>query len=208
MPKKPQHGRASSIEPRILELMAAGPCLLATLIVRAGAGADVRQIKNAVNRMLPKGDIVKLGGTPKRTVYGLRGTKLGKAEVAAIVDAGGAPTKAAKKAATKAATKAARQSKLDQIRAGAKAAAKKHAAKRAKAAAGPRSHYDPIRPGAKTARPAAAVPAPVEGFRVGLFNDGTLAIHDDDCEMQLDTAKTRALFAYLDTFQAMFGVAA
>lgn len=73
---------------------------------------------------------------------------------------------------------------------------------------------------ATTARAAAPVPAvstptrsapaqftgrPGEqGFRVGLFSDGTLSIIDADCEMQIDQNKTRALFNYLDTFQAMF----
>lgn len=52
--------------------------------------------------------------------------------------------------------------------------------------------------------PVRAVPAAPAGFRVGLFSDGTLSIVDADCEMQIDQNKTRALFNYLDTFQAMF----
>jgi hypothetical protein len=103
------------------------------------------------------------------------------------------------------------------------------AVKGKKAGKAARVSVKPAKPAKKAAKPRAAAPVPAlqpapvrpsvslreaaqaalqvspGGFRVGLFSDGTLSIVDADCEMQIDQAKTRALFSYLDQFQRMLG---
>ena len=203
MPKGQQIARESTIEPRILALLSAGPCLVSTLVERDGGVHAARAIKNGVMRLRAKGQIKNLGGTPHKTVYGLRSATLGEGEIKRITQAPSPQVASAK---------AKRQGELTAIRAQQMAAALPRAeAGRDKAGTG--SHYDPIVAAARrlpvrTGQPAQFSVRPgAQGFRVGLFSDGTLSIVDDDCEMQIDAAKTRALFGYLDQFQSMFGVA-
>jgi len=53
------------------------------------------------------------------------------------------------------------------------------------------------KPQPKAQRKTAASPAP-DGFRCGIFNDGSLSINAEDGQITLSEQETRAMFSYLD----------